>query len=447
MVAVYFSIRSVTTGACLLLLISAAGCSSPKTSAENISVAKPAPASPAPPQFDRAVLNDKVLGMLLGSAIGDAMGAPTEMWSRREIAVNYGFVDRLDTMVRAPSAEGTWDYNLPAGGTTDDTRWKKLMAEFLLMPHSGFGNEDALDAADFARHIVGTYQAHVKELRAVSGFDPEAFEAATRRMAWLQEWVQVANAFAAGDAQNYSMALSKFYGGEVTCAGMLYSPMIGAFYPGRPVEAYDAAYRLSIFDLGYARDISAITGAMVAAAMLPNANQHQVMNVLRDVDPQGYFKSRLVGRSAYRKLQEARGIVYSVRQIPRSVLDTLHAPYPEHLPVDTLFWGQMQQAFLQLDARNQDLPFHAGEIHLVNLTALLLSNFDFEKALMFVINYGRDNDTTGAVTGAILGAYWGADKLPYHLKEAVLRADASVMKTNLTVLADQLTDEIIEQNY
>lgn len=279
----------------------------------------------------------------------------------------------------------------------------------------------------------------------MSGFDPEVFEAATRRMAWLQEWVPVANAFAAGDVQTYGMALSKFYGGEVTCAGMLYSPMIGAFYPGRPVEAYDAAYRLSIFDLGYARDISAITGAMVAAAMLPNANQQQVMSVLRDVDPQGYFKSRLVGRSAYRMLQEARAIVYSVRQIPRSTLDTLHAPYPEQLPADTLFWGQMQQAFLQLDARNQDLPFHAGEIHLVNLTALLLSDFDFEKALMFVINYGRDNDTTGAVTGAILGAYWGADKLPSHLKDAVLRADVSVVKTDLTGLAQQLTDQIMKR--
>jgi ADP-ribosylglycohydrolase len=35
---------------------------------------------------------NKVLGLLVGSAIGDAMGAPTEMWSRKDIQLEYGFV-------------------------------------------------------------------------------------------------------------------------------------------------------------------------------------------------------------------------------------------------------------------------------------------------------------------------------------------------------------------
>lgn len=398
-------------------------------------------------QPDRHVLYDKVLGMLLGSAIGDAMGAPTEMWSRRDIAIDYGYVTDLDTMVRAPSAEGTWGYNLPAGGTTDDTRWKQLLAAFLMKPDVRFGSVEQLNATDFARHIQQTYQRHVDELRAVTGYDPEPFEAVSRRMAWLQEWAPVAEAFAGGDAQAYGMALSKFYGGEVTCAGMLYSPMIGAYYPARPEVAYREAYRLSIFDLGYARDISSITAAMVSAAMAPHAQPADVINVLRDVDPQEYFKSRLVGRSAYRMLREARAIVHRVGEVPRATLDTLYAPYPRSMPEDTLFWAQMQQAYEQLDLRNQDLPFHAAEIHLVNLTALLLSDFDFEKALAFVTNYGRDNDTTGAVTGAILGAYWGASKLPPHLKDAVLRSDAMVMKTNLTGLAEQLTEQMMARGY
>ena len=90
-------------------------------------------------------LYDKVLGMLVGSAIGDAMGAPTEMWSRADIGINYGFVDDLDTLVREPSAEGPWEYNLPAGGTTDDTRWKKLVSEFLLTQGSLPSDRDFAD--------------------------------------------------------------------------------------------------------------------------------------------------------------------------------------------------------------------------------------------------------------------------------------------------------------
>ena len=179
-----------------LLFVGALGCTSPETPTNPSAVTKTF--SPQQPQFDRAVLYDKVLGMLLGSAIGDAMGAPTEMWSRRDIMVSYGVVNRLDTMVRAPSAEGTWDYNLPAGGTTDDTRWKKLTAEFLLKQRSGFGTTDQLKATDFARHLVDIYRSHVEDLRAVSGYDPESFETATRRMAWLQEWVPVARSFRGG---------------------------------------------------------------------------------------------------------------------------------------------------------------------------------------------------------------------------------------------------------
>ncbi|MFT6895139.1 MAG: hypothetical protein ACJAWX_002756, partial [Algoriphagus sp.] len=53
-------------------------------------------------------LYDKILGMLVGSAIGDAMGAPTEMWTREDISAKYGFVDKLDSMVREVSPEGIW---------------------------------------------------------------------------------------------------------------------------------------------------------------------------------------------------------------------------------------------------------------------------------------------------------------------------------------------------
>ena len=63
--------------------------------------------------------------------------------------------------------------------------------------------------------------------------------------------------------------------------------------------------------------------------------------------------------------------------------------------------------------------------------------------MAFVINYGRDNDTTGAVTGAILGAYWGADKLPKDMVAKVLAVNKQRLGTNLEDLASQLTDKIL----
>ena len=439
-------VRPLTHAYTLTLLIACLGavrCSSPSDP----------PAAPtrtafaeAPSSLSRDQLYDKVLGMLLGSAIGDAMGAPTEMWSRRAMAIDYGFVDRLDTMVREPSPEGTWDYNLPAGGTTDDTRWKKLMVDYLLTQPTPFGSSRLPDAPTFARFIVREYTNAQQELKQVEGFDPEPFEASSRRMAWLQEWARVAKPFAEDNLEAYATALSRFYGGEVTCAGMLYTPTLGAYYPGAPEIAYQAAYRLSLFDLGYARDISALTAALVAAAMRPNPTPAGVLAVLRDVDPQGYFKSRLVGRSSYRIYREARRIVHTANELTRADIDTARLLLPTHLAPNTLFWGRAQRAYELLDLQNQDMPFHAGEIHLVNLTALLFCNFDFERSLAFVINYGRDNDTTGAVTGAILGAYWGASRLPEEMKEKVLTADSLVMQTNTLRIARQLTDQIAARN-
>jgi len=413
------------------------------TSEENNTMKKKPSQEPLVSQTKKSVLPlsrdelyDKVLGMLVGSAIGDAMGAPTEMWARQDIAIDYGFVEKLDTMVREPSAEGTWDYNLPAGGTTDDTRWKKLLTEFLLTQPTG------LNAEDFAEHIVQQYEQEIQQLKQTDGFDPEPFEVNVRRMAWLQEWARVAKPYADGDLDEYSYALSRFYGGEMTCAGMLYAPSIGAFYPTQPEKAYEETYKLAIFDLGFARDISGLVGAMVAAAMQPDATPETVINTLRDVDPQGYFKSRLVGRTAYRLLKDARRIVEASKQ-PILESDMLEIDIPASANFDTLTFQQMQRAFLLLDAKNQDLPFHAAEIFLVNLTALLFCDFDFAKSMAFVVNFGRDNDTTAAVTGAILGAYWGASQLPEEMVASVLSVNDTVLDTNLEQLANQLTDKIL----
>ena len=128
-------------------------------------------------------------------------------------------------------------------------------------------------------------------------------------MSWLQEWAMVAKPFNQKDIEAYTYALNHFYGGEPTCAGMLYAPMIGLVHPDRALTAYQSAYRLGIFDLGYARDITGLTSAMTAASMSPNASPESIVKVLTKIDPNDYFNSRLVGRSSYRFYKDA---LYSV---------------------------------------------------------------------------------------------------------------------------------------
>ena len=393
------------------------------------------------------VLYDKILGSLVGSAIGDAMGAPTEMWSRTDIADEYGHVDSLAMVLREPSPEGPWNYNLPPGAGTDDTRWKVLLTDFAVAEHDYRGRNQplVLDATRFSAFLNTRYATSVDELRQTDGLAPEPLEDAMRRVTWLQEWTRVTRAYASGDIDGYRNALSRFYGGEVSCAGMLYAPVVGAVFPGRPQKAYAAAYTIGLFDLGYARDITGLTAALTSAAYLPQAGPGDFLAVMREVDPEGFFRARLLGRVAYQQFKQARAIVRSARRVTREDARALELTLPLGYAYDTLTFAQTQRAYQLLAETRQDVPFHAGEVHLINLTALLFSNYQFQPAMEFITNYGRDNDTVAAVTGAILGALHGYGGLPVEARERVLRVNREVLDIDLEQSARALTDAVLSR--
>ncbi|MCP9235815.1 ADP-ribosylglycohydrolase family protein [Lewinella sp. JB7] len=392
-----------------------------------------------------SLLYDKILGSLVGSAIGDAMGAPTEMWNQPDISDEYGHVDSLDLVLREPSPEGPWNYNLPPGAGTDDTRWKALMTDYTLREHDFRSANGPLvfSAARFSEFINERYAVSIDELKATTGLAPEPLEDAMRRLTWLQEWARVTRAYAAGDLDGYRNALARFYGGEMSCAGMLYAPVIGAAYPGRPLAAYRGAYELGLFDLGYARDITGLTAALTAAAFTPGASPETFVQVMREVDPEGFFRSRLLGRVAYQQFRQARGIVRIARRLNREDVREMKLRIPESYPYDSLTYAQTQKAYELLAQSRQDVPFHAGEINLINLTALLFSDYAFAPAMEFVVNYGRDNDTVAAVTGAILGALHGFRGLPVDQREMVLRVNREVLEIDLEAHAAALTQAVL----
>lgn len=392
-----------------------------------------------------SVLYDRMLGALVGSAIGDAMGAPTEMWSQWDIREAYGHVDSLDLVLREPSPEGPWDYNLPPGAGTDDTRWKALMVEFAVAESDlrRTGSPLKLKADRFATHLNNHYEQSISRLKATEGLDPEPFEDNMRRLTWLQEWARVTRAYADGDIDGYRDALARFYGGEMSCAGMLYAPVIGMLYPGRPEAAYTNAYDLSLFDLGYARDITAMSAALTAAAFTPGAAADTLAFALRDTDPQGFFRSRLLGRVAYKQYEQARRIVRETQRMTAAEASAMDLRFPDNYPYDSLQYARTIRAYDLLDKAKQDVPFHAGEVHLINLTAILFSDLDFQRAMEFITNYGRDNDTVAAVTGSILGAVQGYSKLPRDQRELVIRVNREVLGMDLEKLAWALTEAVV----
>ncbi len=258
-------------------------------------------------KLDQEEYYDKVLGALVGSAIGDAMGASTEMWHRNEIQSKYGYITGLTPAIREQSPEGTWDHNLMAGATTDDTRWKSLMVSYFKT------NDKQLTADNFAHFIAQEYQSLTSSLAKEDiQKSTDALDQQIEKIDWIKEWARVALAYE--DSQEaYVKAQNRFYGGEMSCAGQLYSPMIGLISK-TPLQAYEKAYELSLFDIGYAKDISALVSAMTHMAMRTQ-NMDSIMNVPTFIDPMGYADSRLVGRIPFALIDGAQKNVRRVNEL------------------------------------------------------------------------------------------------------------------------------------
>ena len=410
-----------------------------KESVSEVSIASPEKADYITDtlQLNAEQYYDKVLGALVGSAIGDAMGASTEMWHRKEIQLKYGYISGLTPAIREQSPEGTWDHNLLAGATTDDTRWKYFMVKYFST------HPKDLNAEKFSKFITDYYASLTKELAKDDlQKDPDLLDVQMEKVDWIKEWARVALAYQKG-AKEYQKAQHRFYGGEMSCAGQLYTPMFGLISKN-PEEAYKIAYEHSIFDLGYAKDISGLVSAMTNTA-LRTKNMDSILNTAVFVDPMGVKNSRLVSRISQNIADTARRSVLISNEIKMTdsipVVDSLKIKVPSGFPYSQEEWARQDLVYSFLEKDEKATAFHAGEIWQILVTALQFGNGDFEKTMQFIVNYGRDNDTVAAIAGMILGAKDGYSNLPVALRTEVLKVSKENMGIDLEALAREMVSD------
>ncbi len=384
--------------------------------------------------LSEAVFYDKVLGALVGSAIGDAMGASTEMWHRKDIQLKYGYINGLTPVIREQSPEGTWEHHLLAGATTDDTRWKFLMTKYLKNYRKN------LSSSNFTAFISSYYKGLTEELKKNSvQKNTDSLDAQIEKINWIKEWARVAMA-SQKDMKTYLEAQNRFYGGEMSCAGQLYTPMFGLI-ANTPSEAYNLAYEHSMFDIGYAKDISSLVATLTHMAMRTQ-NMDSILNTVAFIDPKRYQDSRLIGRIPYTILDNAQKSVRSIKEQllvdSLVVKDSITFKVPkgfEGLPTE---WTRQEMVYQILEKDQRAIAFHAAEIWQILIVALEFGQGDFEKTMQFIINYGRDNDTVAAIAGMILGSKDGYNKLPLELKEEVLRVNRENLGIDLELLAKEI---------
>ena len=377
-------------------------------------------------------VRDKMLGAIVGSTIGDAMGLSTEMWTRGDIQERYGYINGLTPAYMEQSAEGPWEHNLVAGATTDDTRWKFFIGQYLMQ------NKGSLSAHNLASFINNYYDQVIQGLSDDQHkSSTDLLDAQVEKVNWIKEWARVSKGYEQGD-EEYQLAQGRFYGGEMSCAGLLYSPMFG-LVTSDPFEAYEVAYEHALFDIGYAKDITAMASTMTYLGMY-GYDFASIVDSSLIVDPYGYRDSRLIGRLLQASVVDIVQLVEASQKL--ELVDSIKVVIPEGYPGTDLDWLKQEYIYQGLEKRQKAIAFHAGEIWDIAYASLLFGEGDFRKTMSFIVNYGRDNDTVGAVVGAILGAYLGYDALPEDLKTEVVKVSREVIGIDLEELANDLYAQI-----
>ncbi|MBZ9848356.1 ADP-ribosylglycohydrolase family protein [Mesorhizobium sp. CA14] len=93
---------------------------------------------------------DRAMGALIGGALGDALGMPTQLLSPARIAEFYGHVEEFV----APAADHPVSKGLPAGAITDDTEQALLLGRILVESGERFDHARWVNALlDWEREV------------------------------------------------------------------------------------------------------------------------------------------------------------------------------------------------------------------------------------------------------------------------------------------------------
>lgn len=337
---------------------------------------------------------DKFRGCLIGGAAGDALGYAVEFYSENKIFHTFG-------------PEGITQYRLDNGRArfSDDTQMTLFTANGLLFADTRLSQ----------RGIKGSYPSYI------SGF--------------YREWLRT---------QQYSFSRG---GGRSNLSWLMNVPEL--FVPRAPgntcLSAIEQGCRGTVEDP--INDSKGCGGVMRVAPVglylgqfLTNPLAIDLMGAdvaaLTHGHEMGYIPAALLVHIV-RLVSHCEDVT-----LEEAVLDGMKAlelifPEAKHLPE---FLKLIQKAVDMAKAGTDDLTaIHAlgpgwvgDEALAVAVFCALKYSHDFDRALIAAVNHGGDSDSTGAITGNILGAYLGLAGIPRKYTEDLECLDV------LTEIADDL---------
>lgn len=328
-------------------------------------------------------LQDRIRGSLIGGAIGDALGYPVEfIYSFEGIQARYGErgITRLDTKQH-------WlDETEQAGKAvlSDDTQMTLFTANGLLnAKRKGISLKYGICGAYIEWYLtqVGRWSNKYKDC-------------------WIARVPELNKRRAPGNTCMSS--LNAIYSGREP---MNNSKGCGGLMRVAPIPLYALAEgRMTITDSDrLAGDAAEIT------------HQH----------PLGYIPAALVAHIIYRLAENESPSRNDFECYIHEGVEAIKALFPQY-PYDANYMGELVSKAIELADNNKSDVENVesigggwtGEEALAIALYCAVRHFDsFENALIAAVNHSGDSDSTGAVTGNILGAAIGYEAIPQFYKD------------------------------
>ncbi len=346
--------------------------------------------------MESTVLFDKIYGSLIGSAIGDAMGGPVECLHYETIQKNYGFVDDLlpynDVKT---SAHGPFE--LHAGAYTDDSRMSKILAGCII------NKNGCATSKDVAKGFIDYYYSATNELEKD----------------FMEEYYLKA----------IYTADKEVFGGQPTNGAIMGIAPFGIISACNPQKAHDNTFEAMFFATGFARYATAMAAGGIARAMCKGATHLDVEAAMLNVAKE--HKKHLDG-ARWRTSFLYEGVAQKSENLVKKAID-IAEKYDDVVSIQKELYDGIVQEFFA-DAA-ESLAIAAAFLH--------VGKGDFTKTITGCVNFGRDNDSSASIAGAMAGALNGASAI--H-KEWIDLVEAANKGPTFYELATKL-HKIIVDNY
>jgi len=302
-----------------------------------------------------AEMKKKYEGCLVGLSVGDALGAPVEFLTRKDIIKSHG---RVTDYVKALSGHSFSNFN--PGQYTDDAQLAIAMAQSLV-------NQKKFDYQDFASNLIEWYKKG--DFRAAG----KATRAACKNLI-------------RGKALESGISDACGTGAATRAAplGLIYNGL--GQDSGRSLVS-DCIYSSILTH----RDQRAFASA---AAVARSVNYVKQLNGYLDVQ---HFLKCVSDFTGYTETVNTKGVPENNGETLESKLKSLN-----HLRGESF-----EKAMKKIGYGG-----HVFECVPSAILAFVKSPDDFERTIVSAVNSGGDSDSRAAIAGAISGAYNGIEKIP-----------------------------------